>query len=166
MMWPVQPYFRDAVGGDVPAITSIVRSSAPHDPDLQRTSVEDVRRLLQSVDRQDGGYLLVAEYDGQIVAVTQLLVASSLTFGGGRVAEILGLLVAPAFATSGVDRLLLDHALARADDLGCRRVQVMASGARGRQRALWEQSGFVHLDAGFVRGVRPATAERALQRIG
>jgi GNAT superfamily N-acetyltransferase len=155
----VQPYFRDAVGGDLSAIETIMRAAAPHDAATQRATPETFRRLLDEIDRHDGCYLLVGEYDSQIGAVLQLVVYPMLG-GCGRTAEIAGVWVADAFRTSGLDAMLLDHAIERADDLGCTRIQVMAAGSRRHQHSLWERNGFIHLDAGYVR-----TSERRLRQI-
>jgi GNAT superfamily N-acetyltransferase len=146
----VQPYFRDAVRGDLAAIAAILRSSSPHDDVQQRATPGSYRRALDEIDRQDGCFLLVGEYDRQIGAVLEMVVFPTLT-GAGRTAEIVGLWTAEPFRTSGLDGMLLDHALARADDLGCHRVQVLAAGSRRHEHAFWERGGFAHLDAGYVR---------------
>ena len=155
----MQPYFRDAVRGDLSAIAAILRSSAPHDEVQQRATPGSYRRILEEVDRQSGCYLLVGEYDRQIGSVLEMVVFPTLS-RLGRTAEIVGLWTAEAFRTTGLDGMLLDHAIARADDLGCSRIQVMAAGSRRHEHAFWERAGFIHLDAGYVR-----TAGTALRRI-
>jgi N-acetylglutamate synthase-like GNAT family acetyltransferase len=148
----VQPYFRDAVRGDLGAIAEILRTSAPHDARQQTATPESYRRGLEEIERHDGSYLLVAEFDQRIGAAVHMVVFPLIHGGGGRTAEIVGLWVADAFRTSGLDAMLLDHAIARADDLGCRRVHVLAA-ASARGKSVWERSGFIHLDAGYVRAV-------------
>jgi GNAT superfamily N-acetyltransferase len=155
----VQPYFRDAVRGDLTAIATILRAAAPSDNAQQGATPDSYRRALDEIDRHDGCYLLVGEYDSQIGAVLEMVVFPTLT-GGGRTAEIIGLWTAEPFRTSGLDGMLLDHAIERANDLGCTRIQVLASGSRRREHSFWERSGFIHLDAGYVR-----TSERRLRRI-
>jgi GNAT superfamily N-acetyltransferase len=149
----VQPYFRDAVRGDLAAIATIMRSSAPHDEAQQRAAAGSYGRTLDEIDRQDGCFLLVGEYDRQIGAVLEMIVFPTLS-GPGRTAEIVGLWTAEPFRTSGLDGMLLDHAIARLDELGCNRIQVLAAGSRRREHAFWERAGFVHLDAGYVRTAR------------
>lgn len=149
----MQPYFRDAVRGDLSAIGTILRSAAPHDDTQQRATPGSYRRALEEIDRRDDCYLLVGEYDRQIGAVLEMIVFPTLS-GPGRTAEIVGLWIAEPFRTSGLDGMLLDHAVARADDLGCTRIQVLAAGSRRHEHAFWERSGFVHLDAGYVRTAR------------
>ena len=115
-----------------------------------RATPDTYRRRLDEIDRHDGCYLLVGEYDNQIGALLEMVVFPTLS-GTGRTAEIVGVWVADAFSTSGLDRLLLDHAVARADDLGCARVQVLAGASHARRGSFWERAGFIHLDAGYVR---------------
>ena len=158
----MQPYFRDAVRGDLNAIASILRAAAPHDPRQQAATAESYRRSLAEIDRHEGSYLLVAEFDQQIVAVTHLVTIPLIHAGGGRTAEIVGVWVADAFRTSGIGAMLLDHAIGRADDLGCRRIQVMAAGSRRQEHAFWERAGFIHLDAGYVKSVRDAPLLRTV----
>lgn len=155
----MQPYFRDAVRGDLSAIAAILRSAAPHDEALQRATPGSYRRVLEEVDRHDGCFLLVGEYDRQIGAVLEMVVFPTLS-RPGRTAEIVGLWTAEPFRTTGLDGMLLDHAIERADDLGCGRIQVMAAGSRRHEHAFWERAGFIHLDAGYVR-----TSQAALRRI-
>ncbi|MEQ8437888.1 MAG: GNAT family N-acetyltransferase [Ilumatobacter fluminis] len=159
-MLHVQPYFRDAVQGDLPAIATIMRGAAPHDPAQMRATPDTYRRVLDQIDRHDGCYLLVGEYDNQIGAVLEMIVFPTLS-GCGRTAEIVGVWTAESFRTSGLDGMLLDHAIERASDLGCTRLQVMSGGGRRHEHAFWERAGFIHLDVGYVR----TTDQRHLRRI-
>ena len=86
-------------------------------------------------------------------AVAHLVTFPVMHGGTGRQAEVVGVWVADAFRFSGIDALLVDHALARADDLGCEQVHVLANGARSARHSFWERAGFIHLAAGYVRTV-------------
>lgn len=145
----MQAYFRDAVGTDLPAIGAILRDGDAGEDSAP--SVRTYRDALAEVDRTDGNYLLVAEYDRQIVAVLQLVTYRHLHERGGRTAHVACLRVADAYRTSGVGGMLLDHAAARAGDLGCRRIEVLVPTTDAVEQAFWERSGFVHLERGYVR---------------
>ena len=154
MVHAMQPYFRDAVGSDLPAIGAILRgTSSPADGGSASPPIGSYRDSLAEIDRTDGNYVLVAEYDNQIVAVLQMLAFRHLHDRGGRTAQIALLRVAEEFRTSGVGSMLLDHAADRADDLGCGRLQVTASTAATDEHHFWERAGFVHLDRGYVRSL-------------
>ncbi len=144
----MQPYFRDAVSTDLPAIGAILRSAGATSPDAPVGSYRDA---LSEIDRTDGNYVLVAEYDRQIVAFLQLLAFRQLHDRGVRTAKVVLLRIAEEFRTSGVGGMLLDHAAERARDLGCRRLEVTISTAATDEHHVWERNGFVHVDRGYVR---------------
>lgn len=146
----MQPYFRDAVSTDIPAIGAILRGADGIDGEIS-PPVGAYQAALTEIDRTDGNYVLVAEYDNQIVAILQMLAYRHLHDRGGRTAHIVLLQVAAEFRTSGVGSMLLDHAANRACDLGCRRLEVMCSTSATDEHHFWERSGFVQLDRGYVR---------------
>ena len=151
----MQPYFRDAVRSDLPAIAAILRGPAPSPddtpPGTPSMSLAGYRDALAEIDGTDSNYVLVAEFDNQIVAMTQLLAFRQLHDRGARVAKITGLHVADPFRTTGIGNMLLDHAARRAMELGCRRLQVLSSTAATDEHPVWERSGFIQLDRGYVR---------------
>lgn len=149
----MQPYFRDAVPSDLPAIGAILRSVDAAD-DTGGSTVGSYRDALAEIDRTDGNYVLVAEFDRQIVAVLQLLSFRQMHDRGGRSASIVMLRVADAFRTSGVGAMLVEHAVERATDLGCGRVSVGCSTAATDEHTFWERNGFVQLERGYVRPLR------------
>lgn len=144
----MQAYFRDAVGTDLPAIGAILRGAEPTGDAVPTGSYSDA---LAEIDRAEGNYVLVAEYDRQIVAVLQLLAFRHLHDRGRRTAQIVLLRVAEDFRTTGIDAMLVDHAAARATDLGCRRLVALTSTGATDEHHRWERAGFVHLDRGYVR---------------
>ena len=152
----MQPYFRDAVRGDLAAIAAICRPMSPGDdtpagvPSMALAGYQDA---LAEIDRTPGTYVLVAEYDSQIVAFTQLLAHRQLHERGARVAQLTGLHVAEPYRTTGIGNLLLDHAARRAMELGCRRLQVFASTTASDEHLFWERSGFIQLERGYVRAL-------------
>lgn len=148
-MGTMQPYFRDAVTTDIPAIGAILRSSGPTGTD-GTSPVGSYRDALAEIDRTDGNYVLVAEYDSQIVAVLQLFAYRHLHERGGRTAQIVMMRVAEEFRTSGVGGMLVDHAVERARDLGCRFLETRSATSAANEHHEWERSGFVHLDRGYV----------------
>lgn len=116
-------------------------------------SITGLRDALAEIDRSHGHYVLVAEYDRQVVAVTQLVTFRRLHERGARVAQITSLDVAEPFRTTGIGAMLLDHAAERAIELGCRRLQVLSSTAATHEHPFWERAGFIQLDRGYVRAL-------------
>ncbi len=150
----MQPYFRDAVPSDIPAIAAILRNGNPTPHGFQQHEAKpqlgSYRAALLEIDRADGNYLLVAEYDSEVTAVAQLMTYRHIHDGGGQTAQIVSLHVAEQFRTSGICGMLLEHAAHRAREIGCRRLQVSSSTARTDEHPFWERHGFVQLDRGYV----------------
>lgn len=146
----MQPYFRDAVPSDLPAIGAILRAASYDGETLPPRSIADA---LGEIDRSDHHYVLVAEYGGAIGAVLQFLAFPQL-HRHGMCADIVALEVADPFRTTGIGTMLLEHAFDRCRDLGCSRVQVRSAGIRGDDHPFWERAGFVHLERGYARPVR------------
>lgn len=146
----MQSYFRDAVGTDLPAIGAILRGAA-------RSSSDDTppngsyRDALAEIDRTDGNYVLVAEYDRQIIAVLQMLAYRALHDRGRRTAQIVLVRVAGEFRTTGVRDMLIDHAAGRALDLGCRQLVAFTNMDSTNDHHTWERAGFIHVDRGYIR---------------
>ena len=147
----MQPYFRDAVPSDLPAMAAILRSAGHLSDREHHEHIGSYRDALLEIDRTDGNYLLVAEYDRQITALIQLLAFRHIHHGGGRTAHIVSLQVAEQFRTTGIGAMLLEHASERARDLGCNRLQVLSSTASTDEHPFWERNGFVQLERGYVR---------------
>ncbi|MDJ0769516.1 MAG: GNAT family N-acetyltransferase [Ilumatobacter sp.] len=147
----MQTYFRDAVRGDLRAIATILREADASGDVEDHDGIDRYREALDEIDRSDGNYVLVAEYDGQITAVIQMVAFRRLHHQGDRCAEIVAMHVAEAFRTTGIGGMLVDHAVARAHDLGCRRLQVLSGTSRTDEHPFWERNGFVRLDRGYVR---------------
>ena len=155
----MQPYFRDAVHDDIPAIAAILRQlTLDHTPahGAGREPLDQLgsfRDALIEIDRTDGNYVLVAELGGSIAAVIQLVTFRQLHLLGGRVAEVVALRVADTYRTTGIAGMLLDHAERRARDLGCRRLQVLVNTADNDEGLFWERYGFVPTERGYIRAI-------------
>lgn len=146
----MQAYFRDAVGTDLPAIGAILRGTT-QTATSDDTPTGSYRDALTEIDRTEGSYVLVAEFDRQIVAVLQLVTFRHLRDRGARTAQVVLLQVAEEFRTTGIAGMLIDHAAGRAADLGCRKLVALTSTAATDEHHAWERAGFVHLDRGYVR---------------
>jgi GNAT superfamily N-acetyltransferase len=98
-----------------------------------------------------GCCVLVAEVDGEVAGVCQLVVFRHLQARGGRCAELESLHVDPARRSQGIGGALLEAAVARAAALGCYRVQLTSNKARTDAQRFYARHGFVASHEGYKR---------------
>ena len=103
---------------------------------------------LAEIDATDGA-VLVAELEGEVVGVCQLIVFRHLQRRGGRCAEIESVHVHPEHRGSGIGSELLLSAIDRARGLGCYRVQLTSNVVRGDAHRFYERLGFTPSHLGF-----------------
>lgn len=147
----MQPYFRDAVQDDIPALAAILISADGGPRVDSPAQLGPYHDALAEIDRTDGSYLLVAEYDGETVAVAHLTTFRRFHHRVLRHAELSAILVAKRFGNSHVDGLLLEHAVERARDLGCQRVVALTNASPGSEHTLLERHGFFAAVRGYER---------------
>jgi GNAT superfamily N-acetyltransferase len=96
-----------------------------------------------------GGAVLVAELDGEVVGVCQLIVFRHLQAHGGLCAEVESMHVHPDHRGGGIGAALLSDAVTRAGALGCYRIQLTSNTARPDAHRFYERLGFVPSHVGF-----------------
>ena len=93
--------------------------------------------------------MLVAEQDGVVVGVCQLIVFRHLQGRGGLCAELESVHVHPDHRGRGIGSVLVRDAVARARAVGCYRVQLTSNRARPEAHRFYERLGFVPSHVGF-----------------
>jgi GNAT superfamily N-acetyltransferase len=147
---------RSADGGDVPRLIELVehgslleRQEDPHDLGTYRAALAE----LQSADAND---VLVAEWDGAVVGMCQLIVFRHFQRHGGRCAEVESLHVHPDFRGRGIGRQLLGAAVEAARRAGCYRIQLTSNQLRTDAHRFYLREGFEATHVGFKRLIRPS----------
>jgi len=112
------------------------------------------RAALEEIDRTPGNTVLVAELDGEVVGICQLIEFRHLQERGGRCAELESVHVRPDQRSKGIGGLLVEAAAERARAGGCYRVQLTSNAARTDARRFYERHGFVPSHVGFKRSLR------------
>lgn len=139
---------RPARPDDAPAIAallaggSIRASEDPDDPAPYRAAIEEI-------SAHPPGAVLVAEVDGQVSGVCQLIVFRHLQERGGLCAEIESVHVAESKRSRGIGSVLLDVAVQRARAAGCYRVQLTSNKSRRDAHRFYLRYGFVASHEGF-----------------
>ena len=139
----VAPKIRPAQAEDLPEIIALLadddlgldreRGGFPDDAYLQ---------AFAEIDRDARNELVVMEEEGRIVATLQLTFLPSLTHLGGERAQIEGVRVAADHRGAGVGRRLLEWVVSRAEERGCRMVQLTTDKRRSDAQRFYEGLGF------------------------
>ena len=103
---------------------------------------------LREIHGSDGG-VLVAQLDGEVVGVCQLIVFRYLQARGGRCAEIESVHVHPDWRARGIGTELMEAAIARARAAGCYRVQLTSNEVRHDAHRFYERLGLTASHLGF-----------------
>ena len=103
---------------------------------------------LREIHGSDGG-VLVAQLDGEVVGVCQLIVFRHLQARGGRCAEIESVHVHPDWRARGIGTELMEAAIARARAAGCYRVLLTSNEVRHDAHRFYERLGFTASHLGF-----------------
>ena len=139
---------RDATDQDVARIVELFGYGSlvagKEDPD----DLEPYREALTEVSAGPGA-ALVAEADGEVIGVCQLIIFRHLQSGGGLCAEIESVHVHPEQRNRGIGGILMRSAIERARELGCYRVQLTSNVARPEAHRFYARLGFEPSHVGF-----------------
>jgi GNAT superfamily N-acetyltransferase len=150
----MQLYLRDALPSDVDDLIALMlggRLGGDYDGPHHTSAYLDA---LREIDESDDSYLLVAELGGHVVAMLQLFTFRHFQHRGGRCAEIESMRVADDVRGRGIGTRLLTHAVTRAEELGCYRIQLTSNEARADAHRFYEAHDFVGSHRGFKRYLR------------
>jgi GNAT superfamily N-acetyltransferase len=146
---PEDLVIRRGTEADLPRVVELLALGAvPGTSEEREAEPEQYRAALRDIERS-GSALLVAELDGEVVGVCQLIVFRHIQAGGGRCAEIESVHVHPERRGHGVGTALLRHAIERARALGCYRVQLTSNTVREDAHRFYGSLGFVPSHVGF-----------------
>jgi GNAT superfamily N-acetyltransferase len=139
---------RQATEDDIPRILELFEHGSLRPGKEDPTDLIPYRAALAEIARGPGR-VLVAEMDGQVVGVCQLIVFRHLQTRGGLCAEVESVHVHPDYRRRGVGRVLMAAALERARLLGCYRLQLTSNLARPEAHRFYEKLGFEPSHRGF-----------------
>ena len=139
---------REATEDDIPRMVELLVYGTLVEGKEDPTDLAPYRSALAEIARGPGG-VLVAEVEGQVVGVCQLIVFRHLQSRGGLCAEVESVHVHPDYRGHGIGGVLMRAAVARARDLGCYRVQLTSNNARPEAHRFYERLGFEPSHRGF-----------------
>ena len=95
------------------------------------------------------GTVLVAERNGVVVAMCQLVIFRHFQARGSRCAEVESVHVHPDVRGQGIGHALMEAVIEQARQLGCARLQLTSNVARPRAHSFYESLGFSPSHIGF-----------------
>ncbi len=138
------PAIRDATRDDLPAIVRLLA-----DDPLGATRETYARPLpacyehaFEAIQDDPHNTVIVAENGVDIVGTLQLTYIPNLTYRGGMRAQIEGVRVAASQRGTGLGRRLVEEAIDRARQRGCRLVQLTTDANRPEAVAFYAAIGF------------------------
>ena len=132
------------------AVELLLLGAVPDGPtrDEDPADMEPYVAALREVDTTAGA-VLVAELQGEVVGVCQLILFRHLQARGGLCAELESVHVHPDHRGTGIGRALVGEAVDRARALGCYRVQLTSNAARQDAHRFYEGLGLAPSHVGF-----------------
>jgi len=145
------PTYRDATAADLPAIIAMLaeeqiggRKDDPAEP-LDPVYLA----AFEAIDGDPRQRLIVAELDGAIVGTMQLSFLPGVAFRGAWRGQIEAVRIAGSLRGSGLGTQMIEWAVARCRDRGCRMVQLMSKQDRLGAHRFYEKMGWGKSHFGF-----------------
>jgi len=135
---------------DVPRLVALLVGGAL----LESEDAEDFgpyRRAMQEIVSTAGNEVIVAEANGRVIGMCQLIIFRHIQNQGGLCAEVESMYVDDRFRSQGVGSRLLDEAVARARRADCYRVQLTSNKVRALAHEFYRRNAFVATHEGFKR---------------
>ena len=139
---------REATEEDIPRIVELFIHGSLVEGKEDPTDLTSYQSALAEI-AQGPGAVLVAEVEGELVGVCQLIVFRHLQNRGGRCAEVESVHVHPDQRGHGIGGVLMRAAVQRARELGCYRVQLTSNNGRPEAHRFYERLGFEPSHRGF-----------------
>jgi GNAT superfamily N-acetyltransferase len=139
---------RDAAEGDLAFMVGLLADGSLEEGKEDAANLAPYRAAFDQI-AQAPGALLVAESDGRVIGVCQLLVFRHLQAQGGLCAEVESVHVHSDHRGRGIGHQLMQTAMQRAHDLGCYRLQLTSNSVRKDAHRFYESLGFLPSHQGF-----------------
>lgn len=101
------------------------------------------------IDYDRHNELIVAEVNGEIIGTLQLTFIPSLSYQGGKRAQIEAVRVDRKHRSQGIGGQLFEWAIVRAREEGCRLVQLTTNNTRSDAQRFYERLGFTASHTGM-----------------
>ena len=143
--------FREAIAADLPAIVAMLADDEyAKDREDARLPLDPRYLAAFEVISADPNQLqIVAELDGRVVGTMQLSFLPGIAFRGGWRGQIEAVRVASDLRSQGIGRQMIEWAVERCRERGCRMAQLTSKLDRIDAHRFYERMGWKKSHAGF-----------------
>jgi GNAT superfamily N-acetyltransferase len=143
--------FRPAGAVDLPAIVELLADDSLGSGRETAGEPLDLRYIeaFAAIERDPNQLLLVADRTGEVIGVLQLTFIPGLTRRGTWRGQIEGVRIAAGERGTGLGRAMLEWAIDRCRERGCRLVQLTSDNSRSTAHAFYEALGFRSTHRGY-----------------
>jgi GNAT superfamily N-acetyltransferase len=136
---------RAATAADLPAMISLLAHLFGQEVEFAPDGAAQRRGLILILDNPSAGRLLVAERQGRVIGMVNVLYSVSTALGG-PVAILEDMIVAPDARSGGYGRTLLDAAIQWARKDGALRITLLTDADNQGAQRFYERAGFTKSD--------------------
>lgn len=140
---------REARPSDAASVARLLLGGTLFPEHEHADAVSDYADALAEIVATPGSTMLVAEIDGDVVGMCEVITFRHVQHRGGRCAELESLHVAARHRSHGIGSALLAAALAFAREHGCYRLQLTTNRRRLDAHRFYERHGFEPSHLGF-----------------
>jgi GNAT superfamily N-acetyltransferase len=142
---------RTATEKDIPRILELYRQLAfePPPANAPGPSLEECRKVFNSISTIPGYNLLVAEENGEILGTTVLAILPGMAHGTSPFAVVEYVVVDEKHRGKGIGRMLMEYVIARSREAGCYKIMLTSDKRRKEAHQFYRALGFETSAHGF-----------------
>jgi GNAT superfamily N-acetyltransferase len=147
---------RSAVPTDVRRLVALLEHGALDDGKEDPSDLSLYSAALTEIQKSGRNDVLVAEVNGEVVGMCQLVMFRHFQRRGGLCGELESMHIHPDYRNRGIGGQLLKAAVDAARKAGCYRVQLTSNSERLDAHRFYEREGFTPSHLGFKRVLEPS----------
>ena len=136
--------FRLATINDLPQIVEMLADDflGKQRERFESPLLESYLQAFEEIERDPNNELIVVEQNGGIIGTLQLTFIPSISFQGGKRAQIESVRVAASARGQGIGKKMFEWAIERAREKNCRMIQLSTNNDRADAQRFYENLGF------------------------
>ena len=136
--------FRPATIADLPQIVEMLADDflGKQRERFESPLPESYLRAFEEIECDQNNELIVVEQNGEIIGTLQLTFIPSISFQGGKRAQIESVRVAAIVRGQGIGKKMFEWAIERAREKSCRMIQLSTNNDRADAQRFYENLGF------------------------